>query len=539
MSERRPPPSDTSAGTLRPVDQHVSEHETPASSGAAPAGSSLGARFLGRFRRHRSDGGDFFLGLPGKLLVLTLLFVMLAEVLIFVPSIANYRVNWLSDRLTAGRLASLAVKAAPGGTIPQEIRLDLLASARVNAVAVKEREMRRLILPAYEPIVIDASFDLRPVTANGGGPDLGYRMMLIRDALYVFFAPRGRMLRAYGAPSRSSEPDSFVEVVIAEDDLRADMMRHALNILILSIIISVITAALVYIALSRVLVNPILRLARNMVRFAEAPEDRQRIIAPADRADEIGIAQRELAKMQTQLSQTLQQKNRLAELGLAVSKINHDLRNMLASAQLLSDRLGMIQDPTVQRFAPKLIASLDRAINFCNDTLKFGRAGEADPRRAVFDLSALVQEVADGLQLPRDTVDWQVDIPAALPVDADREHLSRVLNNVVKNAVDALELAKTDSARISVSAERTGARTEIRIADNGPGVPDKARRNMFKAFQGGARPGGTGLGLAIAAELVRAHGGEIRLLELDGDGRGTGNPGAVFEIVIPDRIVAG
>ena len=499
-------------------------------------GRSFQARFAGNLWRARSPARSAVgFGLPAKLLLLTLLFVMLAEVLIFVPSIANFRVNWLSDRLTAARLASLAVEAAPGGAIAQDLRLDLLSSARVKAVAVKERDMRRLILPADELMVIDASFDMRSVTTPGVAPDLAERLMLIRDALYVFFAPPDRMIRAYGTPSRSSEPDSFVEVIFEENELRADMLQHALNIFVLSIFISVITAALVYIALSRVLVNPMLRLVRNMVRFAEAPEDHERIITPAGRSDEIGIAERELAKMQTQLAQTLQQKTRLAELGLAVSKINHDLRNMLASAQLLSDRLGMVQDPTVQRFAPKLIASLDRAINFCNDTLKFGRAEEAAPRRTVFDLRALVQEVADGLGLPRASVGWSVEIPGGLPLDADREHLYRVLNNIAKNAVDALEQVRVPEAQITVSAERHGSKTLIRVADNGPGVPEKARRNLFKAFTGGARPGGTGLGLAIAAELVRAHGGQIRLLDQPADA--TAARGATFEIEIPDRAV--
>ena len=97
------------------------------------------------------------------------------------------------------------------------------------------------------------------------------------------------------------------------------------------------------------------------------------------RGDEIGVAERELASMQRQLSSLLAQKNRLAQLGMAVSKINHDLRNMLANAQLISDRLVAIPDPTVQRFVPKLIASLDRAIQFCNASLQFGGSQKRPP----------------------------------------------------------------------------------------------------------------------------------------------------------------
>ena len=202
------------------------------------------------------------------------------------------------------------------------------------------------------------------------------------------------------------------------------MISYGLNILGLSIIISLFTAALVYLALSNLLVRPLMRITRNMLHFGENPEDHSRIIEPSGRADEVGTAERELAHMQRQMSQLLLQKNRLAQLGLAVSKINHDLRNMLANAQLISDRLTTISDPTVQRFAPKLIASLDRAINFCSDSLRFGRAEEAEPRRDLMRLKPLVEEVGDGLGLPREgSIAWTVEIDDTLRIDADREHL--------------------------------------------------------------------------------------------------------------------
>jgi signal transduction histidine kinase len=299
----------------------------------------------------------------------------------------------------------------------------------------------------------------------------------------------------------------------------------------LSVIISIITAALVYFALNRVLVLPMMRISSNMLQFSKNPEDASRIITPSDRQDEIGTTERELAHMQRELAHALLQKNRLAQLGLAVSKINHDLRNMLANAQLISDRLTGISDPTVQRFAPKLIASLDRAINFCNDTLRFGRAEEAEPRRELFLLRPLVEEVGEGLGLPRDGVlGWQIDIAPTLRVDADRDHMFRIISNLTRNSAQALETLNKDSGTgglIRVAARREQNRLALEIRDNGPGIPMTSRENLFKAFNSAARKGGTGLGLAIVAELVAAHGGTIRLLDEDG--------GASFRIEIPDR----
>jgi signal transduction histidine kinase len=235
--------------------------------------------------------------------------------------------------------------------------------------------------------------------------------------------------------------------------------------------------------------------------------------------------------MQRQLAQLLIQKNRLAQLGMAVSKISHDLRNMLSNAQLISDRLTTIPDPTVQQFAPKLIASLDRAINFCTDSLKFGRAEEAEPRRELMRLKPLVEEVGDGLGLPREgKIAWVLDMEDQLLVDADHEHLFRVLSNLVRNAVQALEQqGDGKDGEIRVKGWRDGRKVFIEVSDNGPGVPAKARANIFRAFQVSTRKGGTGLGLAIAEELVAVHGGRLELLDRD--------KGATFLIELPDRVV--
>lgn len=486
------------------------------------------------------------LGLPAKLLLLTAVFVMLAEILIFVPSIANFRVNWLNDRLTAARLASLAAEAAPGGTVPETLRQELLRTAEVKAVAVRKSGIRRMVLPPGAALAISASYDMRPMNDEGLLNGLMSRLGLIGEAMMVFANDRDRIIRIIGP--LGNERDDFIEVVVPERPLCEAMVRFGLNILILSIFISLITAALVYVALSGLLVRPMMRISSNMLHFSENPEDASRIITPSNRTDEIGTTERELADMQGQLVSFIRQKNRLAQLGLAVSKINHDLRNMLANAQLLSDRLSAVPDPTVQRFTPKLIASLDRAINFCNDTLRYGRAEEAAPRRTVMRLAPMIQEVCEGLGLPRDgelrpttgkvtAVGLMIDIPENLTIDADPDHLHRVLSNICRNAVQILEAngpaLSIDAAtpgRIDITAHRMKNEVIITIGDNGPGLPPRARENLFRAFQGSQRKGGTGLGLVIAAELMSAHGGSLTLLDTDA--------GAAFKITIPDRLTS-
>jgi signal transduction histidine kinase len=456
-------------------------------------------------------------GLSAKLLLLTILFVMLAEVLVFVPSVSNFRRQWLMERLAAAQIASLAAEAAPGGQLPKMLRDELLEQAKVKAIAVKRADSRVLIIEMDMPDEIDASYDLRDASW----------LTLIGDALMVYAAPNDRIIRVVGQPGFN--PGELIDVVMEEAPLKAAMIQYGLDILGLSILISIITAALVYLSLDALLVKPMTKLTWNIVRFSERPEDPSRVISPSNRRDEIGTAERELSAMQHELSETLSQKTRLAALGLAVSKISHDLRNMLSSAQLLSDRLSTVKDPTVQRLVPKLLASLDRAIRLCAHTLDFGQAQETPPRRKRFLLAPLVVEIGDSLGLPRANLDWKVGIDEELEVDADRDQLYRVLSNLCRNAVQALEGEGVSPGEIAVSAQREGTVTIIEVADTGPGLPEKARANLFKAFQSVARKGGAGLGLAIAHELVQAHGGQIALVKNEG--------GATFRVTIPDVVV--
>jgi len=322
-----------------------------------------------------------------------------------------------------------------------------------------------------------------------------------------------------------------------EPPLRKAMLRYSVDILLISLLISCITATLVYLALHYMFVRPMRRITANMMAFRAAPEDPDRIMVPLGRVDEIGTAERELSAMQTDLASMLHQKSRLAALGLAVSKINHDLRNLLASAQLFSDRLAKIPDPGVQRFAPKLMRALERAIAFCQSTLSYGRLQEPPPDRREILLEPLVEEVHETLGLsPDGPVRWISAVERGLMVEADYDQLFRILLNLSRNALQAMEQAMESRAtrdpgrdQIRITGRREGAVVVIEVSDTGPGFSAKASAHLFEAFQGSTRPGGTGLGLAIAAELVRAHGGEIRLVE--------GTIGATLRLTIPDRAV--
>jgi signal transduction histidine kinase len=472
-------------------------------------------------------------GLSGKLLLLTILFVMLAEVLIYVPSIANFRLSFLADRVAVARTVAIVLSAnkdEPESSndpnkikfkLPEQVVQDILDSLGAKTVAVKMGNQRKLLAVHDMPPAIHQDVDLRTASAPRA---VWYALQTL------FLSSDSDVMRVVGQGPPGAD---FIEILIEAGPLRQSMVRFSRNILLLSLVISVITAALVYLSLLYLFVRPMNRLTANVVAFRDAPENPARVIVPSGRGDEIGIAERELGAMQHDLASMLQQKSHLAALGLAVSKINHDLRNMLASAQLFSDRLASVPDPNVQRFAPKLMRSLERAIAFCQSTLSYGQVKEAPPDRRPVVLDTLVEEVRETLGLTGESnVRWVGAVERALRVDADPDQLFRVILNLARNSLQALEArAPNDPGRdqLRVTGQREGAVVVIEVSDTGPGVTDKARAHLFEAFQGSTRPGGSGLGLAIAAELVRAHGGEIRLVD--------GTIGATFRIIIPDRAV--
>jgi len=411
--------------------------------------------------------------------------------------------------------------AAPSGMVPESLAKQILSSIGAHAVALKMGTQRRLLAASEIPSHIDQEVDMRSVT-------WWHAIMDAFDTL--LFCKPGDVIRLVGPAPMGGD---FLEIVLDEAPLQHAMLNFSVSILLLSLLITGITGVLVYFSLHYLLVRPMRRITENMIAFRADPENPVRVIADSGRDDEVGTTERELAAMQRDIASMLHQKNRLAALGLAVSKINHDLRNLLASAQLFSDQLSNLPDPKVQRFAPKLMRALERAIAFCQSTLSYGAAQESPPDRKTIEIEPLIEEVYETLGLGLDVpIRWIVAVERGLTVDADHDQLFRVLVNITRNAVQALEArGARDPARdqIRITGRREGSVAVIEVSDTGPGISDRARAHLFEAFQGSTRAGGAGLGLAIAAELVRAHGGDMRLVD--------GTIGATFRISIPDRAV--
>lgn len=469
------------------------------------------------------NGGDLDVplsrGLSTKLLFLTIAFVLLAEILIFLPSIANYWYRWLDEKLMAAATVSVLLVEVDPLDISRVVQDDILLSLGVKAIAVRTAEESRLITLADMPDEVDQHIDMNAVSQSSA----------IVSSLNTLIFGGDRVLRVFG---NAGQDGKQFELVLKDFRLRDALLRFSRNIAIVGLLISVFSAALVYAAIDRIMIRPIRRMTQSMLAFSQAPDDPARLINADTRDDEIGVAERELADMQEKLQRMLGEQKHLADLGLAVSKINHDMRNTLTSAQLISDRLAQVKDPAVQAFAPKLLRALDRAASYSEGVLAYGRTQEAPPSRRRVRLKALVDDVFELLGVNTSDVELVNAVAVDFEIDADAEQFYRVLTNLSRNAVQAMTTDVDTSIvrRLTVEAERQGSVSRVLVTDTGPGLPPKARENLFTAFRGSARSGGTGLGLAIAHELVRAHSGSLELIESNG-GK------TVFSVTIPDQPV--
>jgi signal transduction histidine kinase len=454
--------------------------------------------------------------LSARLLVLTIAFVLLGEVLIYVPSISRFRKVYLEERIAAGHLATLSLEAAGESGVSTDLEAELLAHAGVLSVTLRAPEAR-LMLGELPPV--DAVFEL----GEAGPPTL------ILHAFDALLHGGDRTIRVMGASPQA--PAVLVDISLQERPLWTAMVDYSWRILNLSIVLSLMVAFLVYCSLQILIVRPLRRVTESVVAFRHRPEDFDSQVPPAERGDEIGVVQNELGRMQHNLRTALAQKTRLAALGSAVTKINHDLRNILANAIILSDRLEQSQDPDVRHVAPRIVDSMDRAARLCSETLTFSRAQAVLPQKTSFALAPLIEEVgaatmaAERGDAEPGPVRFRNEVRADLLIRADRDQLFRVLLNLARNAREALP---EHGGLISITAWEEQGRTLLEVADTGIGMPASVREHLFEPFSGSTRAGGSGLGLAIAREIMAAHGGDIELVQ-------TGADGTLFRLTLPTR----
>ena len=444
------------------------------------------------------------LGLAARVLIVAISSVLLALALFYSTRLAAYRETWLHNKLTTAYAVTEAFVPLNAAPISSDLAARILDAADVETINIVTQAGRRSI---GDP-------------SQSGTPMVVLDEGLFRSiglALQTLYARPGSLLGvSYKRPS-----GEMIDVTLDETPLIEAMWRISQTFFTVSFIVAAVVTCVLWTALWHMVLRPVRRLTSNIIAFRESPQDISRVIAPSGRGDEIGRAETALAAMQNSLARELAQRKRLAELGLAVARINHDLRNMLSAAQLISDRLATIPDPLAQRLAPRLVATLDRAIQFCRATLTYGAGREQAPRRQRFDLNAMARQVVEAGEVEHDgAVVYHVEIPPQFELHADPDHILRVIENLMRNGAQAL-LAKgpRDGRPLAIrcAAIRTEDAALIEISDTGPGIPAEQTTRIFEPFHTSTSEAGTGLGLAIAAELVTRNGGSITLAPAKAD----------------------
>jgi len=449
--------------------------------------------------------------LSGKVLLMTIGFVMLAELVIFIPSAAMFRQNWLAERAESAGLLTLALTGVPDYEGSEILAKQFMQDTDVLMLLAKRDGMTELVLgmpPSAE------GFEVINIQALSSRP-------LFRDAFRAFFDDGPGYLRVQA--NSPVEGQDVLEFIVPKEKLNSAMRNYFERIFYLSLIISLITGFLIYLALSFMIVRPVRKLAIELTDFREDPETRKGKL-PSKRRDELGMLEREFYDMKQSVRASLKQQDRLATLGLAVAKINHDLRNVLTSAQLVSDRMAMDKEERVANMGQRLVRTVDRGIKLCTETLNYTSSQEDPPDFETLRLSTLLGEVAgDTLESfgsgPR-KVNFKNRVKTDMNVSADPDHTYRIFHNLFRNAGHAMASEKDDEVvrELIVEAKKEGDFVKVSVTDTGPGIPEKKQDNLFTAFASASGNGSTGLGLTISKELAKSQGGDLGLEKTDPKG---------------------
>jgi signal transduction histidine kinase len=455
-------------------------------------------------RRGRQRFDLFGDSLSGRVLWLTVAVILAIELMVLLPVLGQLRNDWLWERVHHAELV-IYTMTATGQPVSPAVQAQMLNFAGVSSINYQAPGQAALTMQSATPLPPPANaIDL---TNESIGESTWVAMMHI--------AGQGAPVVDLRAASMLT-PGASIEVLASTAPLTEELRTDAAHVLTLTVIVALVTGLLVFAILDRLLVRPMRVITTSIINFREDPEqDEASDLAwlAARPEDDISTAARELKIMQEEMRAALWRNARLAAVGTSVAKISHDLRNILSTALLVADRLQSVNDPTVQRATRTFIPAVERAAQLVTRTVDFAREGPPPITRTAVQLNEVAEEAISVVRPLDPDVRFVNEVPDELVLPLDRAQIYRVLVNLMKNAAEAG--AKT----IRLVTERDGAVTQLRVADDGPGLPLRVQDNLFKPFTSSGRYGGTGLGLAIARDLIRAHGGDL-VLEQTGP-RGT------------------
>lgn len=454
-------------------------------------------------------------GLSARALVLTVMFVLLAETVLFMPSLGRWLEQELNDRLSDGHLAIRTLEVVPDAMPTGALTDELLAHVDADLVAFRAPGQPKLALFRDPSLRADSSIDLRRTNIFQLSA-FAWKLMLDHRA--------DAIVRVVG--TSPVDPMAEIELLLGQQRICANLRSYALRIALLSMFIGLVTGFLLYLTLRWLIVRPVVRLTQAVQDFAEHPEVAHVPQAGTKRRDEIGTAFRQLDAMQTTVRAALAQNRRLASLGTGVAKISHDLRNLLTTSLLITERMQASQDERIAKAAPRLSESIERAATLTHTIVQHAREGLPPLSVEPVVLKPFFGGVIDRVRQrwgPEGKVVSLIEDYQTKTASLDPLQIERVLNNLLDNAFEA------GADKVDLQAIATAQSLTIIVSDDGAGIPDAAVAHLFDAFKGSTKRGGTGLGLHNSAEIIFAHRGSIELTATGQDAEGP----TTFRIELP------
>ena len=323
-----------------------------------------------------------------------------------------------------------------------------------------------------------------------------------RDHHFSFFQIDAKQLDHQGTHSRLGQLGQMMMIFpphAMTDALRSYMLRGFALVIVLAMMIGIPFAIII----EWLVIFPLRRMISDMTSFARDPYQQGREETDLTHQNIISEARQAFDTMTTATRNELVQRDKLAAVGEAVAKINHDMRNVLSSAVLLSDSLEQSDDPKVARAGPVVSQAIQRAVDMCSHMLLYLKQPEAISSAPV-TMAKLIDECQAGINI---TINYSG--PDQLVID--EAAFFRLLHNLIGNAASA------KASAVDITVWRAGQHAIVDIADNGPGLDEGSRDSLFKPFAGSSR-GSSGLGLSIARDIALAHGGDLRLSRSNDNG---------------------
>jgi signal transduction histidine kinase len=448
--------------------------------------------------------------LSQTLLWLTIAAELLTSLLIFLPDLARFRTGWLDTALIKAHLAALPGEALPNRQEEIQTRNALLALSGIDLVEINDGTTRWTIR------AIDAPLPAGTRIALGTESEISQ----IEQALGVLFGPIGGYLEVQGASPLL--PGSSVRVILRRATMQGVLRRFSLHFWRTALLTFLATGVLLYVALVLLVVRPLTQLIQAITDFRANPE---RAVAPKHGprllpGNEIAVAADAFASMRSALRTALWRQARLAAIGTAVAKINHDLRGILAPAMLTAERLLAHPDPAVRRAGRIVERTVERATEVARTMVGYVRDNPAAMITEPHLLRPVVEAAAKTLAILNPAARLINHVAPDLAGQINEAQFQRIITNLLRNAAEAA------ATEITVSATEADGKLLLDISDNGHGIADSVRARLFQPFANDERELSTGLGLAIARDLARAHKAEIALVA-------TSPRGTIFRITLP------